>query len=110
MAVLVLVDHDGATVSQPTRSTVAAASKLGEVHALVLGSGAAAAAESERLCGGEARAGRQRMGQGQGQRADRERTAQMVGLGRTWSSCGKTSDDEADDASVATLPPLLPTE
>jgi electron transfer flavoprotein alpha subunit len=43
MAVLVLVDHDGATVSQPTRSTVAAASKLGEVHALVLGGGAAAA-------------------------------------------------------------------
>jgi electron transfer flavoprotein alpha subunit len=44
MAVLVLVDHDGATVSQPTRSTVAAATKLGEVHALVLGGGAAAAA------------------------------------------------------------------
>jgi electron transfer flavoprotein alpha subunit len=37
MAVLILVDHDGATVSQPTRSTVAAATKLGEVHALVLG-------------------------------------------------------------------------
>jgi electron transfer flavoprotein alpha subunit len=44
MAVLILVDHDGATVSQPTRSTVAAASKLGEVHALVFGGGAAAAA------------------------------------------------------------------
>jgi electron transfer flavoprotein alpha subunit len=44
MAVLVLVDHDGATVSQPTRSTVAAATKLGEVHALVLGGAAAAAA------------------------------------------------------------------
>lgn len=44
MSVLVLVDHDGAAVSQPTRSTVAAAAKLGEVHALVLGGGAAAAA------------------------------------------------------------------
>jgi len=44
MSVLVLVDHDGSTVSQPTRSTVAAAAKLGEVHALVFGGGAAAAA------------------------------------------------------------------
>jgi len=44
MSVLVLVDHDGSAVSQPTRSTVAAAAKLGEVHALVLGGGAAAAA------------------------------------------------------------------
>ena len=37
MAVLVLVDHDGTAVAQPTRSAVAAAQKLGEVHALVLG-------------------------------------------------------------------------
>ena len=37
MAVLVLVDHDGSAVTQPTRSTVAAAQTLGEVHALVLG-------------------------------------------------------------------------
>jgi len=44
MPVLVLIDHDGAAVSQPSRSTVAAAAKLGEVHALVLGPAAAAAA------------------------------------------------------------------
>jgi len=38
MAVLVLADRSGAAVSQPTRSAVAAAGKLGgEVHLLVLG-------------------------------------------------------------------------
>ncbi|RAI61000.1 electron transfer flavoprotein subunit alpha/FixB family protein [Roseicella frigidaeris] len=47
MAVLVLVDHDGAAVTQPTRSTVAAAEKLGEVHALVLGPKAAAEAAAK---------------------------------------------------------------
>jgi electron transfer flavoprotein alpha subunit len=46
MAVLLLADHDGSVVSQPTRSAVAAATKLGEVHVLVLGEGAAAAATS----------------------------------------------------------------
>ena len=46
MAVLLLADHDGAAVSQPTRSAVAAGAKLGEVHVLVLGEGAAAAAAS----------------------------------------------------------------
>ncbi|WP_207537963.1 electron transfer flavoprotein subunit alpha/FixB family protein [Sabulicella rubraurantiaca] len=46
MAVLLLADHDGSAVSQPTRSAVAAAAKLGEVHVLVLGEGAAAAAQS----------------------------------------------------------------
>jgi electron transfer flavoprotein alpha subunit len=44
MAVLVLADHKDGAVSQPTRSTVAAAQKLGEVHVLVAGEGAAAAA------------------------------------------------------------------
>ncbi|HYZ34398.1 MAG TPA: FAD-binding protein [Crenalkalicoccus sp.] len=44
MAVLVLADHDGQAVTQPTRSTVAAAAKLGEVHLLVLGPRAAAEA------------------------------------------------------------------
>ncbi|WP_027283146.1 FAD-binding protein [Rubritepida flocculans] len=44
MTVLILADHDGSAVSQPTRSAVAAALKLGEVHVLVLGEGAAAAA------------------------------------------------------------------
>jgi electron transfer flavoprotein alpha subunit len=47
MAVLVLVDHDGATVAQPTRSAVAAAQKLGEVHALVLGPQAVAQATAQ---------------------------------------------------------------
>ena len=47
MAVLVLVDHDGSTVAQPTRSAVAAAQKLGEVHALVLGPQAVAQAASQ---------------------------------------------------------------
>ena len=42
MPVLVLADHDGSAVTQPTRSTVAAAQKLGEVHLLVLGPAAAA--------------------------------------------------------------------
>ncbi len=42
MAVLVLADHDGSAVTQPTRSAVAAASKLGDVTVLVLGARAAA--------------------------------------------------------------------
>ncbi len=42
MTVLVLADHDGSAVTQPTRSTVAAASQLGDVHVLVLGPAAAA--------------------------------------------------------------------
>ncbi|MBP0466672.1 FAD-binding protein [Roseomonas sp. PWR1] len=46
MAVLVLADHKDGAVSQPTRSTVAAAQKLGEVHVLVAGEGAAAAASA----------------------------------------------------------------
>jgi electron transfer flavoprotein alpha subunit len=44
MAVLILADHDGSAISQPTRSAVAAAAKLGEVHVLVLGEGASGAA------------------------------------------------------------------
>ena len=42
MSVLVLADHDGAKVSQPTRSAVAAMGKLGDVHLLVAGPEAAA--------------------------------------------------------------------
>jgi electron transfer flavoprotein alpha subunit len=38
MSVLVLVEHDGKSVKDSTLSTVTAASKLGEVHALVAGS------------------------------------------------------------------------
>ncbi len=42
MAVLVLADHDGSAVTQPTRSAIAAAGKLGDVTLLVLGPRAAA--------------------------------------------------------------------
>ena len=44
MAVLILADHDGSALSQPTRSAIAAASSLGEIHLLLLGEGASAAA------------------------------------------------------------------
>lgn len=44
MAVLLLADHDGKVMSQPTRSAVAACARLGEIHVLVLGEGAAGAA------------------------------------------------------------------
>lgn len=47
MAVLVLLDHEGSTIKQPSRSAVAAAVALGDVHVLVAGTnpeGAAAAA------------------------------------------------------------------
>jgi electron transfer flavoprotein alpha subunit len=44
MSVLVLVEHDGATIKDATLATVAAAAKLGEVHVLVAGSDAAAQA------------------------------------------------------------------
>jgi len=47
MASLVLLDHDHGQIKQPSRSAVAAATKLGEVHVLVTGHGiddAAAAA------------------------------------------------------------------
>jgi len=49
MAVLVLADHQDGALTQPTRSTVAAAAKLGDVHVLVAvgatGPAAAAAAK-----------------------------------------------------------------
>jgi electron transfer flavoprotein alpha subunit len=44
MTVLVLADHKDGALSQPTRSTVAAAKLLGDVHVLVAGEGAGAAA------------------------------------------------------------------
>ncbi len=49
MASLVLLDHDDQGIKQPSRSAVAAASKLGEVHVLVTGLnvGAAAAAAAK---------------------------------------------------------------
>ena len=50
MAVLVLIDHENGLLKQPSRSAVAAASKLGDVHALVAGHadvGASAAAAAQ---------------------------------------------------------------
>jgi electron transfer flavoprotein alpha subunit len=44
MAVLVLADHQDGALTQPTRSTVAAAAKLGDVHVLVAGGATGAAA------------------------------------------------------------------
>jgi electron transfer flavoprotein alpha subunit len=44
MTALVLLDHDDASIKQPSRSAVAAASKLGELHVLVVGEGVAQAA------------------------------------------------------------------
>lgn len=53
MAVLVLADHDGSALTQPTRSTIAAAAQLGEVHMLLagdnLGTVAAAAARTAKV-------------------------------------------------------------
>jgi electron transfer flavoprotein alpha subunit len=47
MAILVLADHDGRHVKQPTRSAVAAAERIGgEVHVLVVGEGVAEAAQA----------------------------------------------------------------
>ena len=46
MKTLVLVEHDNAVVKDATLATVTAASKLGEVHLLVVGKGCAAVAEA----------------------------------------------------------------
>ncbi len=46
MSVLILLDHDGHSIKQPARSAIAAAQPLGEVHGLVVGLGAASAAEA----------------------------------------------------------------
>ena len=43
MTSLVLLEYDGGTIKQPSRSAVAAALKLGEVHVLVAGTGSGAA-------------------------------------------------------------------
>ena len=42
MTALVLLEFDAAGIKQPSRSAVAAAEKLGDVHALIAGSGAEA--------------------------------------------------------------------
>ncbi|MDE2239659.1 MAG: FAD-binding protein [Rhodospirillales bacterium] len=46
MAVLVVLDFDAEGIKQPSRSAIAAAAKLGEVHALVAGQGVGAVAEA----------------------------------------------------------------
>ena len=46
MTALVLIDHEHGLLKQPSRSAVAAASKLGEVHALVVGHDVSPAAEA----------------------------------------------------------------
>jgi electron transfer flavoprotein alpha subunit len=46
MSVLVLVEHDGSSIKDATLATVTAASKLGEVHALVVGRNADAVAQT----------------------------------------------------------------
>ena len=52
MASLVLLDHENGVIKQPSRSAVTAASKLGEVHALIAGQGVdAAAAAAAKLPG-----------------------------------------------------------
>ncbi|MBV9839970.1 MAG: electron transfer flavoprotein subunit alpha/FixB family protein [Sphingomonadaceae bacterium] len=55
MSVLVLVEHDNASVKDATLAAVTAAGKLGEVHALVAGQGAAAAAEAASKIAGVAK-------------------------------------------------------
>lgn len=46
MTSLVVLDFDASGIKQASRSAIAAAAKLGEVHALIAGSGVAAAAEA----------------------------------------------------------------
>jgi electron transfer flavoprotein alpha subunit len=46
MTALVLLDYDATGIKQPARSAVAAAAKLGDVHALIAGEGVAATAEA----------------------------------------------------------------
>ena len=46
MTVLVLLDHEAGLIKQPSRSAIAAASKLGDVHVLIAGQGVQAAADA----------------------------------------------------------------
>ena len=55
MSVIVLVEHDGKSVRDSTLPTVTAASKLGEVHALVAGSNVGSVAEEAAKIGGVAK-------------------------------------------------------
>jgi electron transfer flavoprotein alpha subunit len=51
MTVLVLLDHEGSTIKQPSRSAVAAALLLGDVHVLVAGTNPQAAVAAAALPG-----------------------------------------------------------
>jgi electron transfer flavoprotein alpha subunit len=55
MTSVVLMEHDAAGIKQPSRSTVAAATQLGEVHGLVVGSGIGAAIEAAKKLPGVAK-------------------------------------------------------
>jgi electron transfer flavoprotein alpha subunit len=55
MTALVLIDHEHGALKQPSRSAIAAASKLGDVHALVVGHDVAAAATAAAKLPGVAR-------------------------------------------------------
>jgi len=55
MSVLVLVEHDGKSIKDSTLATVTAATKLGEVHALVAGSNVGAVAEAAAKIAGVAK-------------------------------------------------------
>jgi electron transfer flavoprotein alpha subunit len=46
MTSLVLLEHDGGTIKQPSRSAVAAAQKLGDIHVLIAGTNAGPAVEA----------------------------------------------------------------
>ena len=46
MSVLVLVEHDGSSIKDATLATVTAASQLGDVNALVVGSNADGVAQA----------------------------------------------------------------
>jgi electron transfer flavoprotein alpha subunit len=55
MSVLVLVEHDGSSIKDATLATVTAASKLGEVHALVAGNGVDGVAQAATKIAGVAK-------------------------------------------------------
>ena len=55
MTVLIIAEHDNQHLAAATRHAVAAGSKLGEVHVLVAGSGAAAVAEQAKQVAGVAK-------------------------------------------------------
>jgi electron transfer flavoprotein alpha subunit len=55
MSVLVLIEHDGTSVKDATLATVTAASKLGEVHALVAGSNVGAVGDEAAKTAGVAK-------------------------------------------------------